>query len=100
MPRKGERRVRRPGALGPRGERGGAAPARGAEAESPPRVRVKVLNLYTPNLSDWGSTRRLVRLMKEDPGIAVEEWGGLKACCLLGLSARPETCLTPCGGVL
>ena len=57
---------------------GGAAPARGAEAEAPPRVRVKVLNLYTPNLPNCGSTRRLVRLMKEDPGIAVEEWGGLK----------------------
>jgi len=58
------------------GLNGSRAPA--AEAESPPPVKVKVLNLYTPNLPDWGSTRRLVQLMKEDPTIAVEEWGGLK----------------------
>jgi multiple sugar transport system permease protein len=55
-----------------------AAPAAPAAEAPPERVAVKVLYLYVPNYPDQAGTRRLVRLMKEDPTIAVQEWGGLQ----------------------
>ena len=48
-----------------------------AASEAAPPVTVKVTYPYNPNHPENPVTGRLVQLMKEDPGVSVEFWGGL-----------------------
>jgi multiple sugar transport system permease protein len=77
----------------------GAAP--GDEPTEP--VTVKVLYFYSPNYPDTASTRRLVQLMKEDPAISVQEWGGLnlpggagRAPLMMAIAGKtaPDVCMS------
>ena len=78
-----------------------ARPAPAAEPAEP--VTVKVLFLFSPNYPETASTRRLVELMKEDPAISVQEWGGLqlpggagRAPLMMAIAgkAAPDVCMS------
>ncbi len=50
----------------------------GQEAEAPPPVEVEVYGrFYNPNYPDGATTKRLIRLMEQDPELQVKMWGGL-----------------------
>ena len=50
-------------------------PARAEDAPKPTRIKVDFF--FNPNYPEEASTRRLVELMREDPSISIEQWGGL-----------------------
>jgi ABC-type sugar transport system permease subunit/ABC-type glycerol-3-phosphate transport system substrate-binding protein len=48
------------------------------DATADPGVaEVEVARLFDPNYPDRSTTKRMIRLMREDPGIRVTRWGGL-----------------------
>lgn len=65
-----------------------------ATPDAPPSP-ISVNNFFNANTPEWGTTRRLIELMREDPTIRIVGWGGLtlpggggKASLMMAIAGR------------